>query len=103
MSVKRLAILAAGLSALPLVTQAQDINVQPGFYVGAGGGLVVPLSSSTAGGNVGWTVGGQVGYDFVGPRISLDVGYGQLPLNFNLPGTALNGKAGQLTGLVNLY
>ena len=100
---KRLAILAAGLSALPLVTQAQEINAQPGFYIGAGGGLVVPLSSSTAGGNVGWTVGGQVGYDFVGPRISLDVGYGQLPLNFNLPGTALNGKAGQLTGLINLY
>ena len=44
-----------------------------------------------------------MGYDFVGPRISLDVGYGQLPLNFSLPGTALNGKAGQLTGLINLY
>jgi outer membrane protein OmpA-like peptidoglycan-associated protein len=47
-------------------------------------------------------VGGTVGYDFVGPRISLDVGYGQLPLNFSVPGTALNGKAGQLTGLINL-
>jgi OOP family OmpA-OmpF porin len=101
--IKPILAAAAALAVLPIAANAQDINVQPGFYVGAGGGLVVPLSSSTAGGNVGWTVGGQVGYDFVGPRISLDVGYGQLPLNFNLPGTALNGKAGQLTGLVNLY
>ena len=100
--IKPILAAAAALAVLPIAANAQDINVQPGFYVGAGGGLVVPLSSSTAGGNVGWTVGGQVGYDFVGPRISLDVGYGKLPLNFNLPGTALNGKAGQLTGLVNL-
>ena len=101
--IKPILAAAAALAVLPIAVNAQDINVQPGFYVGAGGGLVVPLSSSTAGGNVGWAVGGQVGYDFVGPRISLDVGYGQLPLNFNLPGTALNGKAGQLTGLINLY
>ncbi len=51
---------------------------------------------------MGWTTGGTIGYDFVGPRVSLDVGYGQLPLNFSIPGTALNGKAGQLTGLINL-
>jgi outer membrane protein OmpA-like peptidoglycan-associated protein len=64
--------------------------------------MAVPLTSNAAGGNIGWLVGGQVGYDFVGPRVQLDVGYGQLPLNFSLPGTALNGKAGQLTALVNL-
>ena len=33
------------------------------------------------------------------PRCAAD----HLPLNFAIPGTALNGKAGQLTGLVNLY
>jgi outer membrane protein OmpA-like peptidoglycan-associated protein len=93
---------AAVVALLPAVGQAQEINSQPGFYIGGGGGLTVPLSSNSTGGNVGWNVGGSVGYDFVGPRVSLDVGYGQLPLNFSLPGTALNGKAGQLTGLVNI-
>jgi len=101
---RRLSLAVATLAAvLPSIGQAQEINSQPGFYIGAGGGIAIPLSSGNGtGGNIGWVVGGTVGYDFVGPRISLDVGYGQLPLNFSLPGTALNGKAGQLTGLVNL-
>ena len=94
---------AAALAALPLVANAQEINAQPGFYIGGGGGLVVPLSAGSAnGGQVGWVAGGKVGYDFVGPRLDLDVGYSQLPLTINIPGTALNGKAGQLTALVNL-
>jgi OmpA-OmpF porin, OOP family len=99
----RLSLAAAVLVALlPAMGEAQEINAQPGFYIGAGGGMTIPLSSNNTSG-VGWAVGGSVGYDFVGPRIALDVGYGQLPLNFSIPGTALNGKAGQLTGLVNLY
>jgi outer membrane protein OmpA-like peptidoglycan-associated protein len=93
---------AVALVALPLAAHAQEINAQPGFYIGAGGGLAIPLSQGNGTNGVGWAVGGTVGYDFVGPRVSLDVGYGQLPLNFSLPGTALNGKAGMLTGLVNL-
>jgi OOP family OmpA-OmpF porin len=40
--------------------------------------------------------------DFVGPRLDLDVGYGQTPLTINVPGTALTYKGGQLTTLVNL-
>jgi outer membrane protein OmpA-like peptidoglycan-associated protein len=99
----KLSLAAAVLVALlPAIGEAQEINAQPGFYIGAGGGMVIPLSSNGNNG-VGWMAGGSVGYDFVGPRVALDVGYGQLPLNFAIPGTALNGKAGQLTGLVNLY
>jgi outer membrane protein OmpA-like peptidoglycan-associated protein len=86
---------------MPLVTHAQEINAQPGFYVGAGGGIVVPLSGANSAG-IGWAAGGTVGYDFVGPRVALDVGYGQTPVNFSIPGTALNGKVGQLTALANL-
>jgi OOP family OmpA-OmpF porin len=82
---------AVALAALPVVAHAQEINSQPGFYIGGGGGLVVPLASNGSGGNVGWAAGGKIGYDFVGPRIDLDVGYGQLPLNFNARGTALDG------------
>jgi outer membrane protein OmpA-like peptidoglycan-associated protein len=101
--IKPILAAAAVLAALPVAANAQEINAQPGFYIGAGGGLTVPLSSGNGtGGNVGWVAGGKIGYDFVGPRIDLDVGYSQVPLNFNLPGTALDGKAGQLTALVNL-
>ena len=100
--IKPILATAVALAALPLAAHAQEINSQPGFYIGGGGGLVVPLGSNNAGGNVGWAAGGKVGYDFVGPRVDLDVGYGELPLNFNAPGTALNGKAGSLTALVNL-
>jgi OmpA-OmpF porin, OOP family len=102
MTVKRLALVLLGLAAVPVAAHAQEINAQPGFYIGGSGGMAIPLSS-TSGGGIGWAAMGTVGYDFVGPRIALDVGYGQLPLNFSLPGTALNGKAGQLSGLVNLY
>ena len=103
---KRFVVMAAMAAALPYVApvavQAQDIDAQPGFYIGAGGGLDWLINSNNHQTGVGWVVGGTVGYDFVGPRVSLDVGYGQVPLNLNLPNTAINGKAGQLTGLVNL-
>jgi len=103
MTVKRLAVLVAGLAALPLTAHAQEINAQPGFYVGAGGGLGWTLNGGNTGAATGWVVGGKVGYDFVGPRIDIDVGYGQIPLsNLNLPGTALNNKVGQLVALANL-
>jgi OOP family OmpA-OmpF porin len=45
---------------------------------------------------------GHIGYDFVGPRVELEVGYGQLPTNVNIPGTAINGKVGQLTAMANV-
>ena len=71
----RLSLSAPALmTLLPVTAFAQEINAQPGFYIGAGGGMAVPFSSGTTGGNVGWAVGGTVGYDFVGPRITLDVG-----------------------------
>jgi opacity protein-like surface antigen len=98
----RLSWTAAALVALiPAVGAAQEINSQPGFYIGGGGGISVPLSTGNTTG-IGWVVGGKVGYDFVGPRIDLDVGYGQTPLNINIPGTALTNKAGTLAALVNL-
>jgi OmpA-OmpF porin, OOP family len=95
-------LVAAAIVMLPVVAQAQAINPQPGFYAGVGGGIVGVISSPNSTTGPGWLVGGKVGYDFVGPRIDLDVGYGQIPVNVNIPGTAINGKVGQLTSLVNL-
>jgi OOP family OmpA-OmpF porin len=94
------AVIAAVLT--PVAVQAQDIAAFPGFYVGAGGGISTPLSTPNNASGLGWVAGGKIGYDFVGPRIDLDVGYGQTPLNVNIPGTAINGKAGQLTSLINV-
>ena len=93
---------AATLAALPVAAQAQ-INAQPGFYLGAGGGLAWGIGSNgNASTSTGFAVGGQIGYDFVGPRVEVEVGYGQLPTNVNIPGTAINNKVGQLTTMVNV-
>jgi len=86
------ALYAVGaLVLLPSVGQAQEINPLPGFYLGAGAGIVNFMNTST---NVGGLIQGSVGfgfgalvagYDFVGPRVELEVGYGQVPITAYLP------------------
>ena len=97
-------LFAAALMVLaPAVVQAQSINAQEGFYIGAGGGAAWFVgSNSNANTWTGWSVGGKAGYDFVGPRLELEVGYGQIPTSANIPGTAINGKVGQLNVMANL-
>jgi len=71
------ACLAAILAiVVPSLAEAQEIDAQPGFYVGAGGGLNWLISSPNNATGVGYAFGGFVGYDFVGPRVDLNVGYG---------------------------
>ncbi len=73
------AVVAAALVAAPLAAQAQ--NLSPGFYVGVEGGInfIHNLNPNIAGATnsprVGWMVGGVVGYDFVGPRVELEIPY----------------------------
>jgi outer membrane protein OmpA-like peptidoglycan-associated protein len=99
---KKALVAAAALVVLPMAANAQ-INATPGFYVGAGGGAAWSLgTNSNATTSTGFAVGGQVGYDFVGPRVELQGGYGQIPTSANIPGTAINGKVGQLTVMANL-
>ena len=91
------------MGLLPVVSHAQSINPFPGFYLGAGGGAEWSIGTNpNASTWTGWAVGGKAGYDFVGPRLELEVGYGQLPTSANVPGTAINGKVGQLTVMANL-
>ena len=77
----------AALVALPVAAANAQINAQPGFYIGAGGGAVgdwdTPAGVSTS---TGWAVGGKMGYDFVGPRVELEVGYGEVPTKCSFPG-----------------
>ena len=97
-----LALLGLGL-LLPNVAGAQAINAQEGFYIGAGGGAAWFIgSNSNAQTWTGWAVGGKAGYDFVGPRVELEVSYGQIPTSANIPGTAINGKVGQLNVMANV-
>jgi outer membrane protein OmpA-like peptidoglycan-associated protein len=110
---KTSAALVAAFLAVPTLAQAQDMfspsfTPMPGFYVGAGGGAEWLLGTTTSpngqqiSSSTGWAVGGKAGYDFVGPRAELEVSYGQAYPNISIPGTAINGKAGQLTAMANL-
>jgi OOP family OmpA-OmpF porin len=97
---KAVSVIAAAI-LLPSVGQAQEINPLPGFYIGAGGGLAWFLNTSTSvGGSItsstGWGVGGLIGYDFVGPRIELEVAYGRVPITASTPLANFTGTAGQL-------
>ena len=93
---------AAALALLPSVSQAQEFQPLPGFYVGAGVGGVQFLNTSTSiGGSVssslGFGFGALIGgYDFVGPRVELEIAYGQVPISANLPVGTFNVTGRQL-------
>ena len=98
-------VLIAGVIALtPVATQAQDIVPFQGFYLGFGGGADWALGTPPTGVSTwtGWAVGGKAGYDFVGPRVELEVGYGQISTSANIPGTAIIGKVGSLNVMANV-
>src|SRR5262245_14689301 len=88
---KKPVYMAGALLLLPSLGFAQEINPQPGFYMGAGAGLENFLNTTTSiGGAVNGTIGFGFGaflggYDFVGPRVELEVAYGQAPLTAYLP------------------
>ena len=102
---KRMVVGAALLAAAPFAAQAQSL--QPGgVYVGLEGGanwifnstvngtVSVPAGTVSGSGNASWNtgyvLGGQLGYDFVGPRIELEGAYRANTGNMTLPGTAFN-------------
>ena len=74
------ALLAAALVLVPVASQAQSLRY-PGFFAGveAGGNYMFQSSvnGGIAGGSqiypaIGYSFGGMIGYDFVGPRIALE-------------------------------
>ena len=113
-------IAAAVLAALPMTTQAQSLQY-PGFYIGAEGGINWLLNTSNtanvfAGGgaasgtvnlnnNLGWTVGGMVGYDFVGPRVELESRFIQNTGTLTVPGAfgSIGTTVNQVPIMANLY
>jgi OOP family OmpA-OmpF porin len=79
---KNVLVGAVALIALPVLAQAQTLQY-PGFYAGieGGGNYMFNTNTPTAFGqstiypNIGWSAGGMVGYDFVGPRVELEGRY----------------------------
>jgi outer membrane protein OmpA-like peptidoglycan-associated protein len=75
-------IAAAALTAMPCAAGAQSWfeSKNPtwsGFYVGAQGGANWLLNNQSYVMDTGWTLGGKVGYDFVGPRFEVEGMYHQ--------------------------
>ena len=98
-------LITAAFVFLPMTAYAQDeLPAFEGVYVGLGGGATWAINNSSAvSTSTGYVVGGKLGYDFLGPRIELEGGYGHIPSNAFLPGTALNGGGGQITAMANAY
>ena len=102
---KKALCVAAALALLPSVGQAQEFAPLPGWYIGAGAGGVWYLSNTTSiGGSFSSTTGFLAdvvaGYDFVGPRVELEVGFGFIPFTATLANTIaksnFSGNAHQL-------
>jgi outer membrane protein OmpA-like peptidoglycan-associated protein len=75
------------------MAHAQEFAPLPGFYIGAGAGAAWFLNQSTSiGGSfatqTGFFADALVGYDFVGPRVELEFGFGFVPFTATLAGTA---------------
>jgi opacity protein-like surface antigen len=106
---KKTLMAAAALVAFPAMAQAQTPS--SGFYIGAEGGLNwllnTTVTNNTGTGTsvtpqTGFAVGGQIGYDFVGPRVEIEGVY-----RSNQTGVAWNNNSGstnigQLGILANL-
>ena len=102
---KTLSAAAALLMALPaavLVAPAQTLQF-PAFYGGVEGGANWMRDTSTSFNatganatiqpNLGWSLGGVVGYDFVGPRIELEGNYRTNSCAWQAPSSTLSSSA----------
>ena len=75
---KKALLAAAAVFALPAAAHSQSSwfdstnPTWPGFYIGAQGGLNWLLDNQRYNMDIGWTAGGKIGYDFVGPRVELE-------------------------------
>jgi outer membrane protein OmpA-like peptidoglycan-associated protein len=96
---------AAAVVVSPAVAQTLDPYIPyEGFYIAGGGGAIWALSSNPGvTTTTGWLAGGKVGYDFLGPRVDLEVGYGRIGNNVFFPGSAVSGSSGQLNVMANAY
>jgi outer membrane protein OmpA-like peptidoglycan-associated protein len=106
---KKSLIAAAALVALPVMAQAQTLQY-PGFYAGieGGGNYMFQTNTPTAFGqstiypNIGFSVGGMVGYDFVGPRVELEGRYDYNSATVSGASQAFGAAKDNITAMANL-
>jgi outer membrane protein OmpA-like peptidoglycan-associated protein len=117
---KKMCIATAMALALPFGAQAQGL--QPGgFYIGAEGGINWLLNNTSTANvtspgftgsgqanlntNLGWTAGGMIGYDFVGPRVEVEARYIENTASLTAPGVpgSLGATVSQVPIMANLF
>ena len=101
---KKVLIAVAAIAALPATAQAQDVQA-PGVYFGVEGGLNWMFNTTILGQNVspqmGWALGGKIGYDFIGPRVEVEGLYRE-NTNGNFFGNrAITGRISQTSIMAN--
>jgi outer membrane protein OmpA-like peptidoglycan-associated protein len=101
------ALVAAALIAAPLAAQGQ--NLSPGFYVGIEGGLNFihnlnpAITGQTNSPRLGFAIGGVIGYDFVGPRVELEIPYRRNNVNTNYGLTKVESIAAMVNVLYDFF
>jgi OOP family OmpA-OmpF porin len=107
---KKVLLTAAAVLFVPAMAQAQSMwtpgQANPGFYIGAEGGGNWLLNNNNYNMDVGYAVGGMMGYDFVGPRIELEGVFrsnnGRGTANFGNVFSNTSGRIEQLSVMANL-
>ena len=107
---KKALLTAAAVLFVPAMAQAQSMwtpgPANPGFYIGAEGGGNWLLNSNNYTMDIGYAVGGVMGYDFVGPRLELEGVFrsnnGRGTANFGNVFSNVNGRIEQLSVMANL-
>ena len=99
-----LLLLAVAVVCAPMAASAQSrsaSNRSPGFYAGVESGLNWLLSNGDNTYNTGYAIGGVAGYDFLGPRVELEVMYRNNAGTANTPAGNVAGQINQLSTMVN--
>ena len=110
---RSLSLLAAAAALLlPMAAHAQSSwfgaagPTYPGIYIGAQGGLNWLLNNQSYVMDTGWTAGGKVGYDFVGPRVEVEGMYhyntGSAVVAFPTGYATVTGRIEQVSVMGNL-
>ncbi|MBS0540461.1 MAG: OmpA family protein, partial [Proteobacteria bacterium] len=101
---------AAALALLPVASQAQSLQY-PGFFAGveAGGnymfqsGITSPFGQANMYPNIGYSFGGMIGYDFVGPRVALEGLYNNSRATVSGGTAAYGATKDEIAAMANLY
>lgn len=97
-------LLVAAIVGAPLAASAQTktaSNRSPGFYTGIESGLNWLLNNGNNSYNTGYAIGGVAGYDFLGPRVELEVMYRNNAGTAATPFGNAAGQVNQLSTMVN--